>query len=407
MLTENEIDSVRAAAAMFELPEHALEWKTATRDFATELVAPGAAERDLSHTFPEEIVSQMAENGLMGMFIPEEYGGSGLTVLDYVVALEEICYADAGVGVIMSVNNSLVCWPIFKFGNEAQKQKYLVPLASGEKLGCYALTEPDAGSDAASQRTSFTMSGTDYILNGRKMWITNGPQADICVTYANSDFAASQKMRSPTGFVSAFIAEKDFEGYQVGKIEEKMGIACSGTSALVFEDMKVPAENLLHSAGNGFSVAMATLDGGRVGIAAQALGIAQRAFDLAVSYSKDRVAFGKPISKLQAIQWMIADMATRIEASRLLTWRAATMKTRELAGESFKRSEVTRACSMAKLMASECANFCADKALQIHGGYGYSKEYEVERLYRDARITTLYEGTSEIQRLVIASSFLK
>jgi butyryl-CoA dehydrogenase len=239
------------------------------------------------------------------------------------------------------------------------------------------------------------------------MWITNGPQADFCVTYANADFKASQQARTPTGYVSAFILDKAFDGYKVGKIEEKLGIACSGTSALVFEDLKVPAENLLHHEGHGFQVAMATLDGGRVGIAAQALGIAQRSFDLAVAYAKERVAFGKPIAKLQAIQWMLADMATKIEAARLLTWRAATLKTREMAGEKFSRSQVTRACSMAKLMASECANFCADKSLQIHGGYGYSKEYEVERLFRDARITTLYEGTSEIQRLVIASSYLK
>ena len=407
MLTENEVKAVRNAASMFELPESALEWRGMAREFAREFVAPGAMERDHSHEFPAEIVKEMGENGLMGMFIPEEYGGAGLTVLDYVVALEEICYADAGVGVIMSVNNSLVSWPIWKFGNEAQKQKYLAPMASGQKLGCYALTEPDAGSDAAAQRTSFVKSGLDYVLNGRKMWITNGHQADFCVTYANVDFKGSQAARTPTGFVSAFILENSFDGYKVGKVEEKMGIACSGTSELVFEDMHVPAENLLHTEGHGFQVAMATLDGGRVGIAAQALGIAQRAFDLAVSYAKQRVAFGKPIAKLQAIQWMLADMATKIEAARLLTWRAATLKSREMAGERFDRTEVTRACSMAKLMASECANFCADKALQIHGGYGYSKEYEVERLYRDARITTLYEGTSEIQRLVIASGYLK
>jgi len=244
------------------------------------------------------------------------------------------------------------------------------------------------------------------------MWITNGPQADICVTYANRDFQeminpAINKRRSPTNYVSAFIVEKSFPGYQVGKIEEKLGIACSGTSALVFDDMQVPVENLLHTEGKGFQVAMATLDGGRIGIAAQALGIAQRAFDLAVEYAKQREAFGKPISRLQAIQWMVADMATKIEAARLLTWKAAIMKDREMAGEELgDRKAVSRACSMAKLFASECANFCADKALQIHGGYGYSKEYEVERLYRDARITTLYEGTSEIQRLVISKSYL-
>ena len=397
---------------MFELPEETKEMREAAREFAKEFVAPGAAERDLSHKFPADIVQEMASQGFLGMFIPEEYGGGGYKVLDYVVALEEICYADAGVGVIMSVNNSLVCWPIYKFGTEAQKQKYLVPLASGEKLGCYALTEPEAGSDAAAQRTKLEKTADGYVLNGSKMWITNGPQADICVTYANRDFQSMtdpkiNKYRSPTGYVSAFILEKEFSGYSVGKVEEKMGIACSGTSALVFEDLKVPASNLLGEEGNGFAVAMNTLDGGRIGIAAQALGIAQRAFDLAQQYAKDRSAFGKPISKLQAIQWMIADMATKIEAARLLTWKAATLKDREMAGEDLgDRSAVSRACSMAKLYASECANFCADKSLQIHGGYGYSKEYEIERLYRDARITTLYEGTSEVQRLVISKSYL-
>ena len=397
---------------MFELPEDTKDIQKHAREFAQEFVAEGAAERDLSHEFPAEIVNMMAENQFLGMFIPEEYGGMGVGVLDYVVALEEICYADAGVGVIMSVNNSLVCWPIFKFGTEAQKQKYLAPLAAGEKLGCYALTEPEAGSDAAAQRTHVEKTADGYVLNGRKMWITNGPQADICVTYANKNYAnmvdrSINKYRSPTDYVSAFILEKDFPGYAVGKIEEKMGIACSGTSALVFDNLVVPEENLLGQEGRGFNVAMATLDGGRIGIAAQALGIAQRAFDLAQKYAKERQAFGKPISKLQAIQWMIADMATKIEAARLLTWKAATLKDREMAGEDLgDRSKVSRACSMAKLYASECANFCADKALQIHGGYGYSKEYEVERLYRDARITTLYEGTSEIQRLVIAKSYL-
>ena len=392
--------------SMFELPDQAKEIQAAAREFAREVVLPGAMKRDLSHEFPAEIVEQMAENGFMGMFIPEEYGGSGFTVLDYVVALEEICYADAGVGVIMSVNNSLVCWPIFKFGNEEQKQKYLVPLASGEKLGCYALTEPDAGSDAASQRTRCDKVDGGYVLNGSKMWITNGPQADIIVTYANKDFASMG--RSPTGFVSSFIIEKPTTDAYVGKVEEKLGIACSGTSALEFDSVFVPDENLLHTEGKGFNVAMATLDGGRVGIAAQAIGIAQRAFDLAVEYAKQRIAFGKPIAKLQAIQWMIADMATKIEAARLMTWKAAMIKDREMAGEVFEdRQAVSRACSMAKLFASEAANFCADKALQIHGGYGYSKEYEVERLFRDARITTLYEGTSEIQRLVISASYLK
>jgi butyryl-CoA dehydrogenase len=311
-----------------------------------------------------------------------------------VVALEEICYADAGVGVVMSVNNSLVNWPILNFGTEAQKQEFLVPLASGEKLGCYALTEPGAGSDAAAQSTRWRREDGHYVLNGTKMWITNGPHADVCVAYASHNPADRHRA------VSAFILEREFEGYGVGKIEKKLGIHCSSTSELVFKDCRVPVENLLHEENKGFTVAMATLDGGRIGIAAQALGIAQRALDLGVAYAKERVAFGKPISSKQAIQWMIADMTTRIEAARLLTHKAAVLK------DAGAGREASHACSMAKLFASETANFCADKALQIHGGYGYSKEYEVERLYRDARITTLYEGTSEIQRLVIAKHAL-
>ncbi|MDG1480314.1 MAG: acyl-CoA dehydrogenase [Myxococcota bacterium] len=384
---------------MFELPEDVRDIQQLAREFARNEILPGAAARDQSHEFPAELVKQLGEMGFMGMFVPEEYGGTGLDILSYVVALEEICYADAGVGVIMSVNNSLVCWPLLKFGNEAQKQKYLTPLASGAKLGCYALTEPSAGSDAAALKTRAEKTEGGYTLNGTKMWITNGPQADYCVAYASSD--PSQRHRT----ISAFILEKEYAGFGVGKVEEKLGIACSGTSELVFEDCHVPAENLLHDESRGFTVAMATLDGGRIGIAAQALGIAQRSLDLAISYSKERSAFGKPIATKQAIQWMIADMATRIEAARLLVWRAAVLKDQEMRGES-SGQRVSRECSMAKLYASECANFCADKALQIHGGYGYSKEYEVERLFRDARITTLYEGTSEIQRLVIAKSLL-
>ncbi len=387
---------------MFELSEDTQQIRDLARDFARSAIQPGAAERDRSHRFPAEIITQLAEMGFMGMFVPEEYGGTGLSILDYVVALEAISYADAGVGVIMSVNNSLTCWPILSFGSEEQKRKYLPPLASGEKLGCYALTEPGAGSDAAAQSTRVTRDESgNYVLNGTKMWITNGPQADFCVAYASLDPAARHRA------VCAFILESTWEGYRVGKVEEKLGIACSGTSELIFEDLVVPPENLLGRENEGFTVAMGTLDGGRIGIAAQALGIAQRAFDLAVSYAKERVAFGKPIASKQAIQWMIADMGTRIEAARLLTWKAAALKdaTKGASAEE-ARARASRACSMAKLYASETANFCADKALQIHGGYGYSKEYEVERLYRDARITTLYEGTSEIQRLVIAKSFL-
>jgi butyryl-CoA dehydrogenase len=386
---------------VFELPEDVQDIRNLARDFARSAVLPGATERDRSHAFPAELVGQLGEMGFMGLFVPEAYGGAGQSVLAYVTALEEISYADAGVGVIMSVNNSLAGWPILAFGTEEQKQRYLRPIAEGKKVGCYALTEPNAGSDAGAQQTRFRKSAEGYVLNGTKMWITNGPQAEICVTYANRDPALRHRG------VSAFIVEKAFSGFSVGKVEEKMGIACSSTSELIYEELQVPAENLLHQEDKGFAVAMATLDGGRIGIAAQALGIAQRAFDLGVAHAKQRETFGKPISTNQAIQWMIADMGTRIEAARLLTWKAAALKdANKHEPLAVQQERCGRACSMAKLYASETANFCADKALQIHGGYGYSKEYEVERLYRDARITTLYEGTSEIQRLVISKSLI-
>lgn len=387
---------------MFELPEEVQDIRNLARDFARSAILPGAGERDRSHVFPAELVAQLGELGFMGLFVPEAYGGAGQSVLAYVCALEEICYADAGVGVIMSVNNSLAGWPILAFGTEAQKQRFLRPIAEGKKVGCYALTEPNAGSDAGAQQTRYHKdSAGNYVLNGTKMWITNGPQAEICVTYANRDPQLRHRG------VSAFIVERSYPGFSVGKVEEKMGIACSSTSELIYEGLEVPAENLLHGEDKGFSVAMATLDGGRIGIAAQALGIAQRAFDLAVIHAKQRETFGKPIATNQAIQWMIADMGTRIEAARLLTHKAAALKdANKHEPLAVQQERCGRACSMAKLYASETANFCADKALQIHGGYGYSKEYEVERLYRDARITTLYEGTSEIQRLVIAKSLL-
>lgn len=378
---------------MFELSEDHKQIQALARDFARSEILPGAGERDRTHDFPADLVAKLSELGFMGMFIPEEYGGAGLDVLAYVIALEEICYADAGVGVIMSVQNSLASWPILAFGNESQKQRYLPLLASGEKIGCYALTEPDAGSDAGAQKTrAVKHSDGSYALTGNKIWITNGPQADICVTYANLD--PEQRHRG----VCAFILETDWSGFSVGKVEEKMGIRCSGTSELVFEDLRVPGENLLHQERKGFSVAMATLDGGRIGIAAQALGIAQRCLDLSIAHAKQRIAFGKPISNLQAIQFKLADMKARIDAARLLTWRAAVLK------EQGHRGSLEG--SMAKLAASEAANFCAYEAVQIHGGYGFSQEYEVERLYRDARITTLYEGTSEIQRVVIAKNLL-
>jgi alkylation response protein AidB-like acyl-CoA dehydrogenase len=379
---------------MFELPDDIKEIQNLARDFARNEVMPGAAKRDHEHSFPAEQVAQLAEMGFLGMFVPEQYGGAGLSTLAYVVALEEICYADASVGVTMSVNNSLACWPILSAGNEEQKRKYLPLLATGQKLGCYALTEPDAGSDAGAQRTKATPVEGGYRLDGSKIWITNAPKAQICVAYAN--LAVEERHKG----VTAFILESDWAGYGIGKPEEKLGITSSATSELHFENLFVPTENRLGGERKGFGLAMATLDGGRIGIAAQALGIAQRAFDLAVAHAKQREQFGKPIAANQAIQWMIADMATRIESARLLTWRAAIAK------DATDKARAGHYCSMAKLAASETANFCADKALQIHGGYGFSKEYEVERLYRDARITTLYEGTSEIQRIVISRNYL-
>lgn len=378
---------------MFSLSEEHEAIRDMAREFARNEILPGAAGRDVSGAFPAELVAALAELGLMGVFIPEEYGGSGLDVLSYVLALEEVSYADAGVGVVMSSQNSLVEWPILNFGTEAQKQRFLPRLASGEAIGCYALTEPEAGSDAGSQRTRVSSTDDGFVLTGTKMWITNGPQADVCVTYANLD--PEQRHRTVCAFA---FDTAEAPGFSVGKVEEKMGLHCSGTSELVFDEMKLPKSSLLHEERQGFKVAMATLDGGRVGIAAQALGIAQRCLDLCVEQAHTRKTFGKPIAKHQAIQFKLADMRTKIEAARLLTWRAAALKD---AGE-----RASAECSMAKLFASEAANWCAYEAVQIFGGYGYSREYEVERLYRDARITTLYEGTSEIQRIVIAKDTL-
>lgn len=379
---------------MFELPDDIRQIQSLARDFARNEVLPGAAARDREHRFPAAEVARLAEMGFLGMFVPARYGGAEMSTLAYVVALEEICYADASVGVTMSVNNSLVCWPILTYGTEAQKEKYLPDLATGRRLGCYALTEPNAGSDAGAQQTRMTDAGDGYLVNGAKIWITNAPYAQVVVGYGTMN--AAERHRA----VSAFIAEMDWPGVRVGKPEEKLGITSSATSELLFEDVRIPKANLLGEERGGFKIAMSTLDGGRIGIAAQALGIAQRAFDLAVAHARTRIAFGKPIAANQAIQWMIADMAVRIESARLLTWRAAVTKDQGDAGRTGHH------CSMAKLAASEAANFCADRALQIHGGYGFSKEYEVERLFRDARITTLYEGTSEIQRIVISRNYL-
>ncbi len=363
------------------------------RSFAEKEVAPLAEKLDEGEIFPAENVKRMAELGLLGMMIPQEYGGAGLDAISYVIAIEEIARYCASTAVIMSVNNSLVCDPIYKFGTDLQKKKFLVPLARGEKLGCFCLSEPGAGSDAAAQRTVATKKGNEWILNGTKNFITNGPQADIAIIFAMSD-----KSKGHRG-ISAFIVEKDAPGYTIGKIEKKMGIRGSSTSQIVLEDCRIPAENMLGGEGEGFKIAMATLDGGRIGIAAQALGIARGAYEDALQYAKQREAFGQPIANFQGIQWMLADMAVRIDAARLLVWRAAMLKQQ---GERY-----TKEAAMAKLFASETAMWTVTKAVQIHGGYGYIKDYRVERFFRDAKITEIYEGTSEIQRNVIAREIMK
>ncbi len=363
------------------------------RNFTEKEVKPVASKMDASSGFPHQLVKKLAEMGLMGAFIPTEYGGSGMDLLTYILAMEEISKAWASLGVIMTVNNSLACDPIFRFGNEAQKEKYLTPLAQGALLGCYALTEPGAGSDAGAIATQAKHEGSDYILNGTKLFITNGKHADVAIVYAVTEPAKGKKG------ISAFIVEKSFPGFIVGKIEDKMGLRGSDTAELIFQGCRVPAENLLGVKNEGFKIALSTLDGGRIGIAAQALGIAQGCLEAATAYAKERKQFGQTIGSYQAIQWMLADMKTEIDAARLLTHRAAWHRQR---GEP-----VTAMAAQAKLYSSEMANRAAYKAVQIFGGYGFIKDFPVERFYRDARITTLYEGTSEIQRMVIARHLLQ
>lgn len=378
---------------IFELNEEQLILQRTVHEFAEDRVKPRAAELDETGNFPAEIIREMATLGLMGVAIPEEYGGAGMDNICYVIAIEEISRACASTGVIMSVNNSLVCDPIYSNGNEEQLAKYLIPLASGNKLGCFGLTEPEAGSDASNQKTRAVKEGDFWVINGAKNFITNGKEADVCVLFAMTD--KSQGVRG----ISTFIVEKGTPGFMVGKIEKKLGIIASSTAELIFEDCRIPDQNLLGIVGKGFKVAMETLDGGRIGIAAQALGIARAAFEASLLYSKERVQFGKPIADKQAIQWMLADMATEIDAARLLTLRAAYKKDK---GQLYGKES-----SMAKLFASETAMKVTTKAIQVHGGYGYIKEYPVERHFRDAKITEIYEGTSEIQRMVIASNLLR
>jgi len=377
----------------FELSEEHLAVQEAAREFAQQHLLPGVIERDTHEKFPAEQVKMMGELGFMGMMVSPEYGGGGMDTISYVLAMEEISKIDASASVAMSVNNSLVCWGLEKFGTEEQKQKYLVPLAKGEIIGAFCLSEPEAGSDATSQRTTAEDKGDHYLLNGTKNWITNGNSASVYLVMAQTDAEKGHKG------INCLIVERDMEGFEVGKKEEKMGIRGSDTHSLMFTDVKVPKENRIGEDGFGFTFAMSTLNGGRIGIASQALGIASGAYELALKYSKERKAFGKEIHKHQAIAFKLADMATRIEAARLLCLQSAWMKDQKL--------DFSKHSAMAKLFASETAMWVTTEAVQVHGGYGYVKEFHVERLMRDAKITQIYEGTSEIQRIVISRSVLK
>ena len=377
----------------FNFNEEQLAVKEAAREFAEFELLPGVIERDENATFPAEQVKKMGEMGFLGMMVSPEYGGGGMDTVSYVLAMEEICKVDASCGVVMSVNNSLVCWGLEKYGTEEQKQKYLVPLAKGEIIGAFCLSEPEAGSDATHQRTTAEDKGDHYLLNGTKNWITNGNSASVYIVYAQTD-----KEKRHHG-INAFIVEKDMPGFVIGKKEKKLGIRGSDTHSLMFTDVKVPKENRIGEDGFGFKLAMSVLNGGRVGIAAQALGIATGAFELALKYSKERKAFGVEISKHQAIAFKLSDMATTIEASRLLILQAANLKD--------EKKDFTRASAMAKLFASQTAMDVTVEAVQIHGGYGYVQEYHVERMMRDAKITQIYEGTSEIQKIVISRDLLK
>ena len=372
----------------FELAEEQLMVREMTRTFIEREVKPVASRLDRQGVYPSELVKRLGELGLMGMLVPQEFGGSGMDLLSYVVAMEEISKAWASLAVALSVQNSLVCAPILRFGSAAQKKKYLAPLARGERVGCYALTEPGSGSDAGSIQTTAKKAGNDFVLNGNKIFTTNGNRADVAIVYAVTDPAKGKNG------ISAFVVEKNSRGFAVGKLEDKLGLRSSDTASLLFEDCRVPHENLIGTEGEGFRIALATLDGGRIGIAAQALGIAQGCLEESVVYAQQRRQFGHAIAEFEAIQWMLADMATEIDAARLLTYRAAWL--------AQQQTRFTKEAAMAKLFASEAANRVAYKAIQIFGGYGYTKEFAVERFFRDARITTLYEGTSEIQRLVVA-----
>lgn len=377
----------------FKLTEEHEMIRKMVRDFALNEVAPTAAERDEEERFDRGIFNKMAELGLMGIPWPEQYGGIGSDYLAYCIAVEELSRVDASVGVTLSAHTSLGGWPLYKFGSEEQKQKYLRPMAQGEKIGAYGLTEPGSGSDAGGMRTTAKLVGDEYILNGSKIFITNGGVADTYVVFALTDPESKQKG------TSAFIVEKDFPGFSIGKKEKKLGIRSSPTTEIIFEECRVPKANLLGQEGDGFKIAMMTLDGGRNGIAAQAVGIAQGALDAAVDYAKERVQFGKPIAAQQGIGFKLAEMATNIEAARLLTYQAAWL---ESAGLPYGKES-----AMSKLFAGDTAMKVTTEAVQVFGGYGYTKDYPVERFMRDAKITQIYEGTQEIQKLVISRMLTK
>lgn len=377
----------------FSLTEEQKMVQETVRAFAEQEIRPVAARLDREGAYPSGLVRQMASLGLMGATVPPAWGGAGMDVPSYAIVMEEISKASASLGVILSVNNSLVCDPLLRFGTDDQRQRFLVPLAKGERLGCYALTEPGAGSDAGGIQTQAKRDGGEYILNGTKIFITNGRHADLAIVYAVTD-----PQREKKG-ISAFIVEKGTPGFSVGKVEDKLGLRSSDTAELLFQDCRIPSTHLLGEVNEGFKVALSTLDGGRIGIASQALGIAQGCLEASLAYAKQRRQFGRPIAEFGAIRQMLADMQTELDAARLLTYRAAWLRQRGV--------RVTQAAAMAKLYASEASNRIAYKAVQIFGGYGYIKEFEVERLFRDARITTLYEGTSEIQRWVIARGLME
>ncbi|HBT87173.1 acyl-CoA dehydrogenase [Desulfobacter sp.] len=378
---------------LFKLTDEQVMIQNMVREFSRKVVAPTAAERDKTRAFPSDNFKQMGELGLMGMMVPEEFGGEAADAVSYVLALSEIAYSCASTSVVMSVQNSIVCESLNKFGTKKQKQEFLVPLASGEILGAFALTEPDAGSDPVSQTTTAVKDGDDYVINGTKRFITSGESSSVVLVTAKTDEAQAHRG------ISCFIVPKATPGLIVGHHEDKMGLRASDTTDMIFENCRVPAANILGKEGDGFKIAMSGLDSGRIGIAAQSLGVAQAAFDAAIKYAGKRKQFGVSITKHQAIRFQIADMATKIEAARQLTLSAASMKDR---GEKF-----TREASMAKLFASEMVQEITAQAIQIHGGYGFTTDYPVERFYRDARVFTIYEGTSEIQRIVISNSVLK